>query len=330
MDGAESNPLSDQSTVAQDLANQSLARWPDTAGGVATLINLSENHTFRIDGPGEARHVLRLHRPRYQSPATIGSELAWLAALGSATDIPVPRPLAGTDGEMLQEVAADRYAVLFAFEAGSEPSPDQDLVQLFAVLGRYAATAHSHAANWQQPERFVRPIWDAVGLLEPAGLWGDWRKAPHVEGPVFDDLQRLENRLRADLRAYGTDIDRFGLIHADMRLANLLVDGERVTVLDFDDCGFGWFLYDLAASLSFLETSPQVPALIRSWLTAYMAIRPLNADDIGMIDAMILLRRMALLAWIGSHVETDLAKAHQERFAADTADLARRYLARQV
>ena len=55
------------------------------------------------------------------------------------------------------------------------------------------------------------------------------------------------------LHAYGTDIDRFGLIHADMRLGNLLVDGERVTLLDFDDCGFGWFLYDLAASLSLLR-----------------------------------------------------------------------------
>ena len=134
--------------------------------------------------------------------------------------------------------------------------------------------------------------------------------------------------MRADLRVYGTDIDRFGLIHADMRLANLLVDGEHTVLLDFDDSGFGWFLYDLAASLSFIETSPQVPALIRAWLGAYMEIRALKPEDLRMIDTLILLRRMALLAWIGSHGETELAKAHADRFAAETALMGRKYLSR--
>ena len=58
-----------------------LGRWAETAGGAATLINLSENHTFRIDLPRGDRYILRVHRPGYQSPAAIDSELAWLAAL---------------------------------------------------------------------------------------------------------------------------------------------------------------------------------------------------------------------------------------------------------
>ncbi|MGV3490907.1 MAG: phosphotransferase enzyme family protein [Devosia sp.] len=324
MDDANSAPPTGE--LALVLA--ALDRWPLTAGATPTLINLSENHTFRLDGADGIQHVLRLHRPRYQSRAAIRSELSWLAGVGADTDIPVPRPIAGVDGEVVQEVAPDRFAALFAFEAGSEPTPDADLVPLFATLGRYAATLHNHAATWVQPEGFVRPIWDAVGILEPAGLWGDWRKAPHVEGETLATLTALDAALRADLSAYGTDIDRFGLIHADMRLANLMVDGERTVLLDFDDCGFGWHLYDLAASLSFIETSPQVPALIRAWLAAYMQVRPLTEQDLRMIDALILLRRMALLAWIGSHGETGLAQAHAERFALDTANLAVKYLAR--
>ncbi len=310
------------------LVEASLGRWPAAAGGTPELINLSENHTFRIDGAKGSRQVLRLHRPRYQSRAAIGSELSWLEAITDDTEIPVPRPIPGSDGEIVQEVAPDRFAALFAFEPGDEPKPDGDLVPLFATLGRYAATLHNHVATWQQPEKFVRPIWDAVGILDQAGLWGDWRTAPHVEGETLETLTELDAALRQDLRAYGTDIDRFGLIHADMRLANLLVDGEHTVLLDFDDCGHGWFLYDLAASLSFIETSPQVPALIRSWLTAYLEIRPLKPEDVHMIDALILLRRMALLAWIGSHGETLLAQAHADRFALDTAGLARKYLAR--
>lgn len=324
MNGAKSEPVSPEFS----LVAEGLKLWAETVGGTPVLINVSENHTFRIDGVDGTRHILRLHRPHYQSRTAISSELAWLRALAATTDIPVPKPLPGVDGELFQEVAPDRFAALFRFEPGREPQPEEDLVGLFGVLGRYAATAHLHIETWEQPERFVRPIWDAIGLLEPAGLWGDWRKAPHVEGEVLEDLLALDTALRQRLHAYGTDIDRFGLIHADMRLGNLLVDGERVTLLDFDDCGFGWFLYDLAASLSFFETSPQVPALIRSWLTAYMQIRPLKTEDVAMIDTLILLRRMALLAWISSHADTDLAKSHSDRFATDTAAMARRYLAR--
>ena len=322
MDGAPGEPLSIESA----LVAENLERWPQTAGGVATLISVSENHMFRVDRDGGAPHILRLHRPGYQSRSAIASELGWIGALRRDTDLPVPRPLAARDGALLQEVAPGRFAVLFAFEPGVEPSPASDLVPLFETLGRYAATAHRHVLGWKQPAGFIRQVWSADAILDSDGLWGDWRRAAQVEGAVRETLDRLDARLRSELAAYGRGHPRFGLIHGDMRLGNLLVDGDKVTLIDFDDSGFCWFLYDLAASLSFNETLPQVPQLVRSWLTGYMAIRHLSPDDLRMIDPMILLRRMALLAWIGSHGDTELARTHADRFAEDTAMLAQRYL----
>lgn len=299
--------------------------WDEADGGRATLLNLSENHTFRIDGPGAARHILRLHRPRYQSRAAVESELAWISALRS-TGLPVPQPLEGRDGQLVQHLSAGRLAVLFAFEPGREPLPGEHLAPLFKTIGGLAAAAHRHVERWHRPPGFVRPAWTAAAILDPDGLWGNWRQAPHVEGATRAALDRLDRRLRAELAAYGTASGRFGLIHADMRLANLLVDGERVTLIDFDDCGFGWFIYDLAASLSFIETDPDAPALKRSWIEGYTAIRPLSDEDLRIIDAMILLRRMALLAWIGSHAETSLAAQFRAQFAGDTARLAETWL----
>ena len=309
-----------------------LARWPQTRGGRAVLINLSENHTFRIDGPRDgARHMLRVHRPGYQNPAAIASELSWLDALRRDTALPVPRPLAGRDGALIQPIdiaseGATRLAVLFACEPGREPAPSEDLRVLFNTVGTYAAIAHRHVESWLRPPDFTRQIWSAAAVLDPDGLWGDWRHAPHVDGRIAPTLAALDRRLRADLAAYGAAPDRFGLIHADMRLANLLVDGGRVTLIDFDDCGFCWFVYDFAAAVSFFEDAPQVAALKRSWIEGYSAIRPLSAADIAAIDTMVLLRRMALLAWIGSHRETPLAQSHAPGFAAGTAALAEAYL----
>jgi Ser/Thr protein kinase RdoA (MazF antagonist) len=310
---------------AASVAATGLGRWAETRGGRPTLINLSENHTYRVEGPG-GTHILRLHRPGYQTRPAIASELAWLRALRAADAVPVPQPLPGADGELLQELGEGRYAVLFALEPGREPTPEDDLVPLFRTIGAYAAATHLHSEHWTLPSGFARPTWDAAAILDADGLWGDWRRAPDLTAAGRDALTALDARLRAELAAYGTGPDRFGLIHADMRLANLLVTPGRTTLIDFDDCGFGWFLYDLAASLSFIETSPLVPALRQSWLTGYTAIRPLQPEDLAIIDAMILLRRMALLAWIGSHGETTLAQAHAPRFAADTVDLAAEWL----
>ena len=310
----------------------SIGLWAETEGGAATLINLSENHTFRIDLPSGDRFILRVHRPGYHSAAAIESELEWVRALRTETSLPVPRALPGRNGALVQEVEAGgvvRHAVLFAHEPGIEPQPGDDLGSLFETLGRFAAIAHAHIIGFKTSASFTRPTWHAGAVLDPGGTWGDWRAAPHVEGLVARRLTALDLRLRADLAVYGEGRDRFGLIHADMRLANLLVDGAGVTLIDFDDCGFSWFLYDFAAAISFFEDSSKIPELQRRWLGGYEGIRPLTPEDRAMIDAMVLLRRMALLAWIGSHHETDLAKAHAERFAAVTAQLAAPYLDRK-
>jgi Ser/Thr protein kinase RdoA (MazF antagonist) len=302
-----------------------LGLWTETAGGRATLVNLSENQTFRVDGPN-GTYMLRVHRPGYQSLAGIRSELAWLTALRTDTDLPIPRPVPGRDGELIQEIAQARTAVLFAYEQGREPTPADDLVPIFRRLGHFAATTHLHTIRWRPPADFTRPTWDASSMLDADGLWGDWRLAPNMTPEIRRTLDALEPRLRAALAAYGKSPDRFGLIHGDMRLGNLLLDGDRLTLLDFDDCGFGWFVYDLAASLSFIETRAELPALIAAWLDAYQKLRPLTPADVAMIEPMILLRRMVLLAWIGSHGETALAQAHAENFAADTAMLAERWM----
>jgi Ser/Thr protein kinase RdoA (MazF antagonist) len=98
-------------------------------------------------------------------------------------------------------------------------------------------------------------------------------------------------------------------------------------LLDFDDCGFCWFAYDFSAAVSFFEDKSIVPALKAEWISAYTRIRPLADEDIAAMDTMLLLRRMALLAWIGSPSETELARAHASGFAEGTVRMAKKYLA---
>ena len=85
-------------------------------------------------------------------------------------------------------------------------------------------------------------------------------------------LGRLDATLRRRLEAYGRGPSGFGLVHADIRLANLLVEGDHVRVIDFDDCGFSWFMYDFATTVSFIEDHPDVPELHEAWVEGYQSV----------------------------------------------------------
>ena len=271
-----------------------LPLWPETAGRTAVLINHSENHSFLVDGS----YVLRVH-PATRSRAAIADELCWLTALRGSTDIPLPEQI----GPVRE--CGGRPAVLFRYIPGTEPAPAP---ALFEKLGGWAAALHLNAG--QGPNR---PIWDER-LLDADGPWGDWRAMDTGLGDIDAELRRR-------LAAYGKSPGRFGLIHADMRLANILDEHGRLALIDFDDCGLGWFMYDFAAASSFLETDPRLSSFRDAWLEGYTRIRPLSPDDIGILSTMVLLRRLALLAWMGNHLDTRLAQTHASGFAEATRRL---------
>lgn len=317
----------------QLLARRSLLLWDVPADASVRLINVSENATFLVQAPGGYRSILRVHRENYHSRRAIECELAWAAALEAETGVICPRVIPGRNGAAIQQgrvegLTAPRFMVMFAFFEGVQPREDQDLVEPFRVLGRIAATAHRHAIHWRRPEPFERLKWDLDAVFGAAPIWGDWRDGPNMSAPIRAVLERVEATLRRRLSAFGEGPDRYGLIHADMRLANLLIDGDTTKLIDFDDCGFGWFLYDFAAAVSFMEDHPQIPALRDAWVEAYRRIRPLPDAGEAEIDSFILLRRLALLAWIGSHSEAPEPQALAPDFARVSAELGEAYLSR--
>lgn len=305
---------------------------PDAA---LTLLNISENATYRVDdlATGE-RSVLRVHRPGYHSVEAIRSELAWVGALREDGVVSTPAVLPGPAGDPVvpgrHPDGEVRQTVRFAWVEGVEP-PEDRLVEDFRTLGAVTARLHLHARGWRRPPGFTRFTWDYDTSIGPRGHWGRWQDGMAVGPSELAILGRLEAVLAQRLAAFGTGEDRFGLVHADMRLANLLVDpggAGHVDVIDFDDCGFGWYLYDLGSSLSFIEHDPRVPELIDSWAAGYREVAPLSADEEAELPTFVLLRRLLLVAWIGSHSDTDLAQEMGAEFTATSCDLAESYLSR--
>jgi Ser/Thr protein kinase RdoA (MazF antagonist) len=217
--------------------------------------------------------------------------------------------------------------VLFGWEEGREPSPTEDLEAKFEILGETSARMHRHVRSWTRPPGFTRHVWDFETSLGAQPHWGPWRGGIGIGCALLPLFRRTVDRIEERLSRFGKGPERFGLIHADMRLANLLVDGDTVKVLDFDDCGFSWNLYDAAAAVSFFEHEPQVPALMEAWVRGYRRVNDLPAGDAAEIPTFVMLRRLLLVAWIGSHSDTELARSMGAGYTAGTAELCERYLA---
>src|ERR1700752_413584 len=131
----------------QRIADAALPLFRLPSGATATMINLSENATYRVDAAGR-KWALRVHREGYHSKQTIGSELAWLQALRQDGAVTTPVPLKGKNGERIQIVAVaglpSRHVVLFDWETGAEPD-ESELLGPFQVLGAATARMHLHS-----------------------------------------------------------------------------------------------------------------------------------------------------------------------------------------
>jgi Ser/Thr protein kinase RdoA (MazF antagonist) len=297
------------------------------------LINHSENTTYLLsDDAGTERKILRIHRIDYHSPAAIKSELTWVDALRNEAGVHTPQILPGCSDDRIQFITTDdvpegRQCVFFEYLAGEEPDED-NLLPSFPNLGETTARMHRHARNWTLPDGFERFHWNVDTAFGGAPHWGHWYYGPNLNNERNQLFTRLVSCMSDRLNKFGTAPDRYGLVHADMRVANLLIHNGDTRVIDFDDSGISWYLYDLATALSFIEERPDVPDLIGAWLEGYRREEEMSQAEEDEIPTFLMLRRMLILAWMGSHSETDLAQSLGDEYTDVSCDLAEIYMAK--
>ena len=269
-----------------------------------------ENHVCECVLPSGDRAALRLHRAGYQSPAAIRSELWWCAELASA-GLPVPAALPALDGQLLVSLPDGRQASVIAWMEGealgeaAKPFtlPLPQVLDAYHALGQLLARVHQTTDRLTLPEGFTRPRWDLDGLVGDQPHWGRFWEHPAATPDQRTILIRARDALRERLTG------EIGLIHADVLRENVLVNGRSVSLIDFDDSGFGFRLHDLGTALVQTVYQPEQPQIRAALMAGY------GTTDEALVQAFTLARTLASVGWTMPRLQPDdpIHKSHLAR-----------------
>ncbi len=289
-------------------ARQALAAF-GVAPAELRFVHLSENVTFKVtDAQDGSLLALRLHRPWYHDIVALRSERLWTRALGQA-GVAAPEPVLAIDGEDYVQVEVPaagerRWASLARWVNGelladivARETDVAAKTRHFARLGAIIASMHNQATGWKPPAGFKRHALDADGLMGPAPFWG-----PFWDHGIFSPSERtlllnMRDTLHGALTRYNKPARTFSLIHADLHPRNVVIDGTRAAVIDFDDTGFGWHQYDLAVALVLYQDHAEFPAFRNSCIAGYRSVRAIAEQDLALLPMFLLIRDMAQIGW---------------------------------
>jgi Ser/Thr protein kinase RdoA (MazF antagonist) len=314
----DSLPPAEQVERVNELATAALERFALAPDSTLELLKHRENTVFRIDEPGLGRRwVLRVHRAGYQTRASIHSELAWMDALRDS-GLRTPRALPGRDGERVQTVSASgvpepRHCSVLSWIDG-EPLEATQSVEAYALLGELHARLHHHSRGWIPPPGFTRQRWDERGMIGDEPLWGRFQDLAALDVDQRALLEEARRVVLERLERFGRGGDRFGLIHADFMPDNVLIHAGEAFVIDFDDCGFGWNLYDPATLFSATVTDEAFPSLLDAWTEGYRSVAELPDEHLAELPTFIMARGLVGLGWLHTRRETDLARLITDGF----------------
>lgn len=333
-----SPPLGTPDLIAhEELVRKALEHW--TGGrGRPVLLKHRENAVFRAALADGRATALRVHRLNYHTDAALLSELKWMAHLQSS-GFPTPSPYPARDGSWFVRVATpdmpegrqvDCLSWVEGRPLGRSGVPldfkPAEAVRIFSALGATIARMHNLTAAWSRPADFARHSWDFDGFFGPSPLWGDFEHSSLVSLEARENISLARTKAMGELASYEKSERTFGLIHADLVRENLLLDEGRIQVIDYDDCGFGWHMYDIAVALYQNLEETHYPEMRDSLLSGYVSQRPLAAKDMEALPLFLTLRAFALIGWMQTRSDNETSRSAGVAACAKAVRVATTYL----
>ena len=290
-------------------ARQIMGHWGMESRDIQ-LVQHRENIVYKVSTTDGYPYALRIHRADYHTDASLNSELVWMKALDEY-GIDVPRIIPALSGDnfthiTFPETGKIHQVDLLQWINGSPLGRIEDglkndsawIGRTYTEIGKIAARLHNQASSWVIPKNFTRHAWDMEGLAGKTPLWGKFWNVDLMTSEQSGLIHRGIRKACQDLSRYGQHPDEYSMIHADLLPENILLEEDRVRIIDFDDSGFGWHLFDLATTLYFLQEDPFYNIAFDALVAGYRSYRSLSDEQLSRLPLFLALRGFTYLGWL--------------------------------
>lgn len=287
------------------IAQEALENYPIKVKKIE-LKRYAANATYKVTDFHNKNYQLRIHPKEWHTKAEILEELHWLKHLRKTTDIVSPRPIPAKSGQYVikcgHSLQSIRLCELFEWLPGRKRwhSINKQYAQ---DLGELVGKLHK---NGQSMRIKHRHFWNADSLVGTnKARYYNVEKLSYVNKNQQTIITKARREVYSELNHYEKIYkNKSGLIHGDVQPNNILYLHHNIEIIDFDDCGIGLYIYELATALhAFYQLTNRnknksYKELEKALFDGYSKVMPLAEEDIQLVPYCILAVKLMTIGWL--------------------------------
>jgi len=219
--------------------------------------------------------------------------------------INVPEPFRNLEGKWLTsvesdyEVPAPRNCTILRWVEGRTLNKSIR-PHHFVFLGRVIGRMQEQSRDWKKPKGFSRRHWDWEGLFGESAEYGFSAKEAYAAIPKIyqDAFNETLQRVQEASEQLGKGKNVYGLIHADLGIdGNVVFNAGEACPIDFDDSGFGYWMFDLGVVLAHYisDSGGTIPTMRAALIEGYLETCSLQEENLDYLDIFIAARLAQLM-----------------------------------
>ncbi len=294
---ADGAPRSDVPAAGPPARLAEAARLYGVAADDLRPLGAFESDVYAFESRGAPR-ILKVIAPTHRTPDLVQAEVDWLLALLEA-GVSVAEPVRAATGAWVERLPGSGHVtVAFARAPGSTVPSSRWTDELIERWGGLLGQLQAHSRDWTPPG----PRRHALANRSYAS------RATELEDldPRFASAAKEVSELAAPLLApRGAGLDA-GLVHADLHSGNFLVHEDRLTAIDFDDCAYGSYAFDIAMPLYYAvrlltrddggpTAAEAAERFLPPFLRGFLKVAPLPSGGGRAVDLALRLRQVELV-----------------------------------